>query len=325
MIRRFVKPVNAIQSGYSYLVSSLTRKPFISGMPVSITAELTNKCNLRCPECASGSEIMKRERGFMDIELYKKISSELRPYLYCVSLYFQGEPMMHPQFFSFTGLNWNKNTIVSTNGHFLSEENSEKLAVSGLGKLIVSLDGMDQKTYSEYRRNGDFGKVVTGIRNVAAAIVRYNSSLKLEIQFLVNKHNEHQIPEAARFAKEAGARLRLKSMQVICDSDAGKWMPDDMRFRRYKESDGRYIIKSSLPDRCMRLFFNPVITWDGKVISCCFDKDAEYVMGDLNNESFISIWNGQRYTEFRKKILTGRKEIDICRNCTSGLRGVRYR
>jgi radical SAM protein with 4Fe4S-binding SPASM domain len=113
-------------------------------------------------------------------------------------------------------------------------------------------------------------------------------------------------------------------MQVICDSDAGKWMPDDMRFRRYKESDGRYIIKSSLPDRCMRLFFNPVITWDGKVIPCCFDKDAEYVMGDLNNESFISIWNGQRYTEFRKKILTGRKKIDICRNCTSGLREVRY-
>jgi radical SAM protein with 4Fe4S-binding SPASM domain len=69
----------------------------------------------------------------------------------------------------------------------------------------------------------------------------------------------------------------------------------------------------------MRLFFNPIITWDGKIIPCCFDKDAEFVMGDLNNESFKSIWNGQRYNEFRKKILTGRNKIDICRNCTSGM------
>jgi radical SAM protein with 4Fe4S-binding SPASM domain len=321
---RFVKPVNAILSGYSYLVSSLSRKPIISGMPVSISAELTNFCNLSCPECASGSDKMKRERGFMDIGLYKKMILELSPYLYYTSLYFQGEPMMHPQFFSFMELNREINGIVSTNGHFLTEENSEKLVVSDLRKLIVSLDGMDQVTYSEYRRNGDFGKVVDGIRNVAAAKVSHNSSLNLEIQFLVSRYNEHQIREAEHFAKEVGARLRLKSMQVIYSKEVEKWMPAGRRFRRYKESEGTYVIKNSFPDRCMRLFFNPVITWDGKVIPCCFDKDAEYVMGDLNNESFISIWNGPRYNSFRKMILNGRNKIDICRNCTSGMRGVRY-
>ncbi len=82
MRRRFVRPANAIKSGYSFLVSSLTAKPFISGMPVSVNAELTNHCNLRCPECTSGSGLMTRERGFMDIELYKKVISELSPYLY---------------------------------------------------------------------------------------------------------------------------------------------------------------------------------------------------------------------------------------------------
>jgi len=107
------------------------------------------------------------------------------------------------------------------------------------------------------------------------------------------------------FANETGASLKLKSMQIINDADAGKWMPAGRKFRRYKESDGRYVIKSSLPDRCMRLFYNPVITWDGKVLPCCFDKNADFIMGDLNRESFRSIWNSPRYYEFRKMVCPG--------------------
>lgn len=324
MPMRLARPVNAIQTGYSYLMSSLLRRPSVFGMPVSVSAELTNHCNLSCTECASGSGMMKRARGFMDITLYQKMISELSPYLYNITLYFQGEPMIHPDFFLFISQSKNINTIVSTNGHYLTSENSEKLAVSGLRKLIVSLDGMDQLTYSVYRRNGNIDKVVSGIKNVAGSIKYNNSQLRLEIQFLVSRHNEHQIPEAKAFAHAVGARLKLKSMQVLNYSEAGTWMPSDKKFRRYEENNGRYYVRSPLPDRCMRLFFNPVITWDGKVIPCCFDKDAEFVMGDLNKESFFSVWNGELYMRFRKMVLNGRDKIEICRNCTSGLRGVRY-
>lgn len=320
----FVKPVNALVTGSSFLMSSLTGIPVISRMPASVSFELTNNCNLKCPECASGSGRMKRERGFMDIGLYEKVISELRPYLYNVNLYFQGEPMMHPGFFSFICLSGKIRTVVSTNGHFLTEENSEKLAVSGLSKLVVSLDGMDQQVYSEYRRNGDLGKVIKGIKNVACARDRLNSSVKLELQFLVSRYNEHQIADAERLAKEVKADLKLKSMQVINSQDAGEWMPSDKRYIRYKNAGGKYAIRNSMPSRCLRLWLNPVVTWDGKIIPCCFDKDADFVMGDLKNESFRSIWNGSKYNDFRKKILTGRNKIDICRNCTSGMTGVRF-
>jgi radical SAM protein with 4Fe4S-binding SPASM domain len=67
------------------------------------------------------------------------------------------------------------------------------------------------------------------------------------------------------------------------------------------------------------MWFNPVITWDGKVIPCCFDKDADHILGNINEDSFRKIWTGQRYTIFRKGILNGRKMTEICRNCTSGL------
>ena len=73
MIESVIKPINLFKSGYSFLHSSLTGKADIKGMPVSVSAELTNNCNLQCPDCASGSGLMKRKRGFMDIELFKKV------------------------------------------------------------------------------------------------------------------------------------------------------------------------------------------------------------------------------------------------------------
>ena len=324
MIESVIKPVNLFRAGYSYLLSSFTGKAEIKGMPLSIGAELTNNCNLNCPQCATGSGQMIRKHGFMEIELFKRVIMELRPYLYNVNLYFQGEPMLHPLFFSFIDQCYNVNSVISTNGHYLSQENCDKLVRSRLNKLIVSLDGIDQKTYSEYRIHGNAERVIEGLRNVTLSKVKYNSSLKIEIQFLVNRFNENQIPQIRKFAKNIHAAVKLKSMQILNKEEMGAWLPSQGRFRRYKMKDGEYILKSSLPDRCARLWFNPVITWDGKVVPCCFDKNAEFVMGDLNCDSFREIWNGPKYRMFRKNILSGRQMIEICRNCTSGLGGVRY-
>jgi radical SAM protein with 4Fe4S-binding SPASM domain len=322
MIRALIKPLNALSAAVSYMQSSFTGQAVIKGMPVSVSIELTNSCNLNCPECLSGSGKMTRGKGFIDPDLFGKIIAELKPYLYYLTLYFQGEPMLHPHFFSLLRKSKRIRTSVSTNGHFLSEENAAKIAQSGLNRLIVSLDGMDQSTYSAYRVKGDFAKVMEGIRNIANARKKNHSSLRLEIQFLVNRYNEHQIPEARKFAWRMRASLKLKSMQITHKTDFEEWLPSLERFRRYKKINNEYVIKSSFPDGCARLWFNPVITWDGKVLPCCFDKDAGYVMGDLNEDSFRDIWNGPKYRSFRKSILSARWMTDICRNCTSGLNGV---
>jgi radical SAM protein with 4Fe4S-binding SPASM domain len=319
-----VKPLNLLKAGFSYLKSFSSGNGSVSGMPVSIGIELTNHCNLHCPECLSGSGMMKRDKGFMEIGLFDRLIQELRPYLYNINLYFQGEPMVHPDFFSFLECSLPIHTVVSTNGHFLTEENSESLVRSGLNKLIVSLDGMDQDTFSVYRKNGNIDIVKSGIKNISLAKRKYRSSLNLEIQFLVNRFNEFQIRDIQQYARDVKASLKLKSMQIINKKNIIYWVPLNSKFSRYKKKNEGFEIKNSLPDRCLRLWFNPVITWDGKVVPCCFDKDAEHIMGDVTQDSFREIWNGPKYRIFRKSILSGRHMIDICSNCTSGLKGVRY-
>lgn len=324
MIETISKQINLFKAGYSYLHNSLAGKAEISGMPISLSAELTNNCNLHCPHCPSGTGLMQRKRGYMDTDLFIKVMKELRPFLYNLNLYFQGEPMLHPLFFTFLENCTTTHTVVSTNGHFLSEENSEKIVKSQLNKLIISLDGIDQNTYTRYRVGGDFTKVTEGLKIISRAKAKFRSSLKIEVQFLVNRFNETQIPAVKQLVKNAHASLSLKSMQIIDSSEIHLWLPTEAKYQRYKMDNGRYLIKNSFQNRCARLWFNPVITWDGKVVPCCFDKDAQYVMGDLNNDSFRDIWEGPKYRIFRKSILTGRHMIEMCRNCTSGLKGVRY-
>jgi radical SAM protein with 4Fe4S-binding SPASM domain len=314
------KAANTVIAGYSFIYSTATGRASSMGMPLAVGAELTNHCNLNCPECNSGSGLMTRERGFMSVDLFDRIITELGSYLYNINLYFQGESMLHPQLSSILMKCREINSTLSTNGHFLSPDNAEIIVRSGLGELIVSLDGMDQETYSSYRINGDFESVMVGIKNVSEAKERLTSPMKLTIQFLVNRNNEHQVHEAKRFAGEIKARFVLKSMQIINKNSYASWLPSSGKFRRYNRVGDDYIIKSKYPNWCSRLWFNPVITWDGKVLPCCFDKDADHIMGDMNEDSFIDIWNGPKYRLFRKSLLTDRKMIKICRNCTSGLK-----
>ena len=153
---------------------------------------------------------------------------------------------------------------------------------------------------------------------LAEALRNSRSAMNLELQFLVNRYNEAQVPEAYKFAAKIGAVLKLKSMQVIDPAASDAWMPENERFRRYRRKDSAFQIKSKLANRCSRLWFSPVITWDGYVVPCCFDKDAQHLMGDLKDSSFRTIWRDQRYVNFRRKILESRRNIDICTNCTEG-------
>src|SRR6267154_890467 len=274
------------------------------GLPVSISIEPTTACNLRCPECPSGLRAFTRPTGMMKKELFESVISQLAPSLSYLIFYFQGEPYLHPQLLEMVRLASQKKiyTATSTNAHFLNEEAAKETVQSGLDRLIISLDGTTQETYQSYRIGGKLDKVVEGAKNV----LRWKKELKSKtphviFQFLVVRHNEHQIEDVKKLAKELGVdEVKLKTAQIYDFENGSDLIPLNEKYSRYeRDPQGKYSIKNELNNECWKMWHSCVVTWDGKVVPCCFDKDAHYVLGDLNKNSFNEIWQGEKYNEFR--------------------------
>jgi radical SAM protein with 4Fe4S-binding SPASM domain len=314
---------NLLLNESSYYFSRLIHKPMMAGMPWAVSIEPTTHCNLRCPECPTGQKALTRPAGNMNLDVYRMSIDKISPELIYLTLYFQGEPLLNPGFVEMVKYAKQKRLFVSTstNGHFLDKDNSRQIVESGLDRLIISVDGTDQETYSKYRVGGNLQTVLQGIQN----IVYWKTTLKsrvpiVEIQFLVLGSNEHQLEDIRKIAKELKADfLSLKSAQLNSFTGNPYFTSMDEHSRYKLDEQGKITPKNKFPDHCHRLWHSPVITWDGKVVACCYDKNAEHFFGDLNETSFRSIWYSDDYILFRKQIFSDRKQINICRNCDEGI------
>lgn len=317
------KAWNAASILSSYYRSRATGNPLIKGMPISISIEPTTSCNLRCPECPSGLRSFSRPIGMLQQQMFEKTIDQIKDTLTYLTFYFQGEPYLNPQFLEMVKYASSKGiyTATSTNAHYLKDEVARQTVESGLDRLIISIDGTTQHTYESYRVGGDLSKVIEGTKNIIAWKRKLSSKTPHTIfQFLVVRPNEHQIPEVYALADELGVdQVVLKTAQIYDYENGSDLIPVQDKFSRYrKTTEGKYVIKNNLDNHCWKMWHSCVITWDGKVVPCCFDKDAHFVLGDLQKQSFREIWFGEKYAHFRQSLLRSRSEIEICKNCTEG-------
>lgn len=320
------RTANAAKVLASYHISRWIKKPVQWGFPVSISFEPTTSCNLRCPECPSGLRAFTRPTGMLQKNFFKDTIDQLHKELLYLVFYFQGEPYLNPDFLEMVSYASSKKiyTATSTNAHYLTEAAAKKTVESGLDRLIISIDGTTQETYKQYRVGGNLDKVLQG----AANIVKWKRELKsatpfIIFQFLVVRHNEHQIEEVKKLAKEIGVdQVRLKTAQVYdYEADPNNLIPTNTKYSRYKKnSEGKYTFRGNNQNHCWRLWHDPVITWDGTVVPCCFDKDAQHKLGTLQHLPFKELWQNSEYKSFRGKVLQSRKNIDICANCSEGVK-----
>ncbi len=321
----FRRLINGSKVLGSFYIGRLLNRPIQWGYPVSISFEPTTSCNLRCPECPSGLRQFSRPTGMLQNDFFKRTIDDIHKELLYLIFYFQGEPYLNPDFLDMVKYASDKKiyTATSTNAHYLTDDVAKKTVESGLDRLIISIDGTTQDVYRQYRIGGNLEKVLEGAKN----IMKWKRALKSKtpfvfFQFLVVKPNEHQIEDIKRLAKEVGVdEVRFKTAQVYqYETDPNNLIPTIDKYSRYKKNaDGTYTAKNKLANHCWKMQHANVITWDGLVVPCCFDKDATHQLGNLKNQPFKEIWHNINYKQFRNELFKSRKNIDICANCSEGV------
>ncbi len=320
----FKRTKNILKILISFVISKIIRKPIVWGMPISYSIEPTNFCNLRCPECPSGTGELTRPLGMLSVESFKEIIDQIYETGFYVQLFFQGEPYLNKHLGEMVEYAQKKNVYISisTNGNLFNEKNIDIFIRNAPDKIIFSLDGLDEETYQNYRVGGSFKKADEALQ----LITNTKQKLKLdkpfvELQFIVMKQNENQIDDVVAYSKKRNVdRLVFKTMQVNSYESAIKFLPTDKKYSRYVLEDGNIKVKGEQKNHCFALWRTAVITWDGMMVPCCFDKDGNYVLGSLQKNNVKNIWTSERYQNFRASVLENRKQNSMCNNCTEGLK-----
>lgn len=293
--------------------------------------ESTNICDLRCRVCYENRKPHNFEgsRGYgkMTPGLFYRIIDEIGKYVYRINLYGFGEPFIYEKTLDMMRYATEHNISVGITSNFnkVDEEMMEKIILSGLEHLIVSIDGIDQSSYEKYQDGGDFNKVINNLQTFQNIKKKMKKKLPiLDWQFLIMKHNTQMRTQAEAMARELDMGMRYSCIGVDLEdkSQREEWLPED-------EALSQYNYKTLLPKEvdnlktCSWLYRTVFINWDGGVSPCCnyYTGDKTSDFGNLTEKSFQEIWNNHSYVLARqlvskqKPLNEGDKRNNICGRC----------
>jgi MoaA/NifB/PqqE/SkfB family radical SAM enzyme len=278
--------------------------------------EASSRCNLKCPLCPRIT--LDRAVGDMKYEDFTKLLDKLSPFLFQVRFHVLGEPTLNPRLPEMINYTHKKGiyTNFHSNGHFLSDHLIEALIDAGLDEINIAIDGMSQYTYEQYRVGGFVDTVKNGI--VRFCLIKRELKSKtprINLQYLVMSHNEHEIKDLYRFASYAGVDwVFLKTVNIMHGIHSGdkSYLPSDSRYSRYKIENGK--IQLVRTHKCSRIFSELVVNWDGFISLCINDNlQLKEINGNVFKDDLKEIIFGHDFIEARRKCLN--MEYDICRYC----------
>ncbi|MCK4415252.1 MAG: radical SAM protein [Candidatus Eisenbacteria sp.] len=303
---------------------------FAPRFPRILTIEPTNRCNLRCPICPTGSGRLRREMHDMSFSDFRRLVEEASGRTRMILLHFCGEPFLCDNIIPMVELATRKGIAVelSTNGMFLESMTfCRQLVRSGLRHLVVALDGADQETLVVYRRGACFQSIVDGIAHLREARDAEASPMPtIELQLILMKHNEHQRQEMRLLARQLRVdrytEKTLGMMGLSLSSPEGErlaraFLPASDRDSRFSYGSERVVrMEPSRRFRCRSIHEVGVILSNGIMVPCCYDPHGLYPMGNALTEGIASVWRGRRFREFRRQVHRPSSRPLMCAACS---------
>lgn len=171
--------------------------------------EITTYCNAACPQCPRNIQgsglnpympLVHLDRKVIDAAFTLEHCQNLKQIFFCGSY---GDPIMHPEFLDILRDFRKKNPklwlYIHTNGGVHDSSYWQEIAniMNGYGQIDFGFDGLED-TLHLYRRNVKFD---IAMRNARSYI---NAGGRAQWNFIVFKHNEHQVEQARELSKDYG-------------------------------------------------------------------------------------------------------------------------
>lgn len=332
--RRYLRPL--VRHGTPEKVANILlietemrlRKTVLRGRPYYYNIDICNVCNLRCPLCPTGIKKLGRPQSAMNFDEYRRILNKVKRYALVISLYNNGEPFLNRDIFDIIEHTAGNNIATNISSNFLwpTSVDPKEIVRSGLEYITISLDGVSKETYEQYRVRGDFKEAVENLKSLLAARKALNSATPfVEWQFLVFKHNEHELARARELAVQWGVDLFRPASPIIVTPEMmhdkalrEKWMPENPLY--WERNPAVIEERGFLYDRtCYFLYRYMAISPGGGVSPCCFAFKKRDDFGNILDSSVDEIWNNKQYRSarmlFSKRPRLEKRVGVICNTC----------
>ena len=333
----------------------------VIGRPYSMKIESTNICNTKCQLCPTGIGLKGRSKGRMSFEQYASLIGQLKWHLRDLDLSMWGDPLIVPDIYKMIRHAHDHRiwTYISSNLHAFkiqTPKNADKdqatqLVESGLDLMTCSLHGATQDTYEHYQPGKKLDEAIDKIRHIIATRDRLGRSTpQVQLNFVVTRHNEHEIESFEKLANELGCKAvfsaasmnarfqdqdqNLVSLGLADDVKKDKikthlqqWLPQKQRdyvFEPYVKMAQDGIVpgekyNGSKAFNCSWPWRQSVINWDGQVVTCCGNYDPKEDLGNVFDHSFAKVWNGRKYRmarrSFKKPVSNDDAHNNACASC----------
>ena len=317
--------LNALRVEWAYRRRSLTTV----GRPTYAIIDPTNLCNLSCPLCPTGVHRQGRNLGQMRFDAFKHAFDQLSDELFVVQLYNWGESFLVKDLYRMVAYARERNvaTMVSANFNLIDNDDIDGIIASGLTHLVLSIDGASDESYPIYRKGGDFSRVMDNVRRLVAAKRRRRSRYPvIQWQFIVMRHNEHEIEKARQLARHIGVDAitfytRVKPMESVFSAYSKEGQEEDFQ-QWVPVQHPEYAIDFNagpMNRPCPWLWKSTVVNWDGGLSPCCVVDSESSDIGNVSQDAFNDLWNGSFMRDarahFQPKFDTTTPEV-LCSTCT---------
>ncbi|HFD40107.1 MAG TPA: radical SAM protein [Anaerolineae bacterium] len=322
--------------------------------PIYVKIKVTWACNLRCKMC----NVWRQDRqNRLTLPLLRALADELAA-LGTRKIHLSGgEVLLRPDIFEIVAAFANRGMQVNltTNGTLLTPERAERLVVSGIGNVSVSLDGATPAVHDDLRGKGNWKRTLRGIHNLRRAAKHARRKVHIRINTVITRRNFRGLAQLPEIAYQAGAdRLTL----IPVDDPEGRLRLNKARIREYNEEIAPFLADRALAygmirrvgeaypfgrekgdwelskqglyarglyqaQPCYMPWLHAMIDPKGKVYPCCTMRSGPPLGNLVKAGSFGAVWEGDAFRALRRAMVAGPRPA-ACHTCDDFLEENRF-